>query len=337
MTYSRQLLGGDIRNILVIRMNRIGDMICTIPLLKTLKREFPAAKLSVLAEAANAEVIQHEPYIDRVLVYSRNNGKRGNKLLNIRSILQGTDYDIAIGVKGGFSSFLALTSLMSGARCRLGYVSKKWRPMNLLYNLPVKPIDFWTYHQVEACMHLLRAIGIEEGTKDISMHIPDRFTDEAVAFLSSKGLMPGERLAVFNISSTRENAKWNCDNFIRLGKTLIEAFRCRCIVTGIASDKDMALKICRHIGANAFYFQTKSIMSFAGISSLGNVLVTGEGGAGHVGAAAGCQVISLFADADPVVWRPYGEGHISLKAVDGNVKSITVERVISAMASIDNR
>ncbi|HMK61285.1 MAG TPA: hypothetical protein VK452_09115 [Dissulfurispiraceae bacterium] len=42
-------------------MNRIGDMICTITLPKTLRKEFTAARLSVLAEAAGAEVIRHEP------------------------------------------------------------------------------------------------------------------------------------------------------------------------------------------------------------------------------------------------------------------------------------
>jgi ADP-heptose:LPS heptosyltransferase len=333
--HSRRLLGHDIKSILVIRMNRIGDMICTIPLLKTLRKEFPEARLSVLAEASNAEVIRHEPYIDRVLVYHRHNGKCGNKLLNIRKALQGDDYDLAIGVKGGFSSFLAVASVISGARCRLGYVSNKWRPMHLLYNLPVKPIDFWVHHQVDACMNLLRAIGITEGIRNIALHIPHRFIDEALSFLRSKDLGSGDKLAIFNISSTRESTKWNEDDFIRLGKTLIETQRFRCIITGIASDEDRALKICHHIGAKALYYRTKNIMDFAAISSLGSMMVTGEGGSGHVGAAAGCHVISLFADADPVVWQPYGERHISLKAADGDVKSITVERVISAIQSLD--
>jgi ADP-heptose:LPS heptosyltransferase len=91
--------------------------------------------------------------------------------------------------------------------------------------------------------------------------------------------------------------------------------------------------ICKQIGDGAYFFKTVNIMNFAAITPMCNLLVTGEGGAGHVGAASGCLVISLFGEAEPAIWRPYGEKHISLKARNCEVNSITVENVISTIES----
>jgi ADP-heptose:LPS heptosyltransferase len=327
----REFRSEDIRRILIIRMNRIGDMICTVPLIKSLRKEFPAARITVLAESSNAEIIRHEPYIDRVIVYERPSGSFRSRILNIIRVLKGADFDLAIGVKGGFSSFLAAAALLSGARFRIGYVARRKRLMNWFYNLPVEPVDFGSTHQVDACLNLLKPLKIKYDIKDITITIPSFFEDEAYNFLHAKGLKPKDRLAIFNISNTRENTSWSPDKFIRLGRLLIQGERCKCIISGVPSDEERALKICNGIGDGAFYFKTADIMHFAAITRLCNFLVTGEGGAGHAGAAAGGLVVSLFGSSDPIVWSPFGEQHISLKASDSDVNSITVEEVIDAM------
>jgi ADP-heptose:LPS heptosyltransferase len=308
-------------------------MINTIPLIKTLRGTFPGAEITVLAENTNAEIIKHENYIDRVLVYKRCTGIYGSRIINIRRTLGGADYDLAIGVKGGFSSFLATASLLSGAKYRLGYVTNKWRPMNLFYNLPVHPIDFSTQHQVDACMNLLKSIGVKEEITNISLNIPPGSKDAAAAFLSAKGLKPKERMVVFNISNNREKSTWRADNFVKLGKYLIDKYYCKCIITGVSSDQERASVICDEIGNGAYLYKTAQAMDFAAISSMSNLLVTGDGGASHIGAAAGTLVITLFGEANPVIWRPYGRRHIIFRWPDCKANSITVESVISVIES----
>jgi ADP-heptose:LPS heptosyltransferase len=314
-------------------MNRLGDMICTIPLIKTVRNEFPKARITVLAESRNAEIVQHEPYIDRVIVYKRPSGLFRSRILNIIKALKGADFDLAIGVKGGFSSFLAAAALLSGARFRIGYVARKKRLMNRFYNMPVEPVDFGSTHQVDACLNLLKPLKIKYDIRDISITIPSFFEDEACNFLHAKGLKPKDRLAIFNISSTRGNTSWSPDKFIRLGRLLIQGERFKCIISGVLSDEERALMICHGIGDGAFYFKTADIIHFAAITRLCNFLVTGEGGAGHAGAAAGGLVVSLFGSSDPIVWSPFGERHISLQAEDDDVNSITAEEVMDRIIS----
>ncbi len=314
-------------------MNKIGDMIYAIPLVRTLRNEFPEATITVLAENTNAEVIKHQPYIDRVLVYNKGAGIRRSRIVNIMQTIQGTDFDLAIGVKGGFSSFLATAALLSGAKFRIGYRSLKGRFRDRFYNLPAEPIEFSSHHQADACLNLLKAIGVKKEIRDISLNIPPLFLEAAVDFLRENGLKQKERLVVFNISSNREKSTWISRNFVELGKYLIDKYRCKCIVTGISSDGEKASAICREIGDGAYFYRTAKVMDFAAIASKCNLLVTGEGGASHIGAAAGTLVISLFGEANPEVWRPYGERHMVLRLADCDAKSITVENVIAVIDS----
>jgi ADP-heptose:LPS heptosyltransferase len=322
---------GSVRSILVIRLNRIGDMICAIPLLKTLRHEFPDAELSVLAESGNAGIIAHEPYIDRIFVLKKDKGLVRNRFLDFKRILGGYEFDLCIGVKGGFSSSLAIMTFLSGARFRIGYVSRKGHLLDRLFNMPVSPVDFGTQHQVDSCLNLLNPIGIDNGIRDVSITIPAAFRDAAISFMSAKRLRPEKGIVIFNISSNRGTSAWSPDNFAQLGRLLTEQCKYKCIVSGLPADEKQAVEICHAIGKSAFYFRTEHIMDFAAICSLCNVLVTGDGGAGHVGAAVGVIVVTLFGAAPPAVWRPYGEQHISLKAADSDIKSIPVEEVMAIL------
>ena len=323
--------GEEVKSILVIRMNRIGDMICTIPLLKTMRKAFPSARITVLADSANADAIKSEPYVDTVLVFRRPASIFKGRLLAVMNTLKGCEFDLAIGVKGGFSSFLAIATALSGARFRLGYVSGKGRLQDRLYNMPVMPVDFSTRHQVDSCLNLLKPFGIEYGIKDISITIPESFRDAAAGFMAANGLKPKKKIAVFNISSNRAASAWGPEKFVQLGRHLAEEHNYKSIISGLPADEEMASEIGDKIGSAARYVRTEHIMDFAAICSLCNILVTGDGGACHVGAAAGITVVALFGATPPAVWKPYGDQHITIKAVDGDVKSISVKEVTDTL------
>lgn len=329
----------EIRNILVIRLNKIGDMICTIPLLRTLRHNFKNARISVLTEKSPAEILTDSSLADDLIIYTRKSSRFANRYLEVWKVLRDykrksdVKFDIAIGVKGGFSSFLAAITFLSRATLRIGYSDSQRHPLTLCYNLPVKPIDVPNVHQVDACLNLLTAIGIKDITKDITIDIPPEIKDSTLRFLYSKGLQPKDKLIVFNISNNRETSKWQLSKFVELGKILIKKYNYRCIITSVESDRDNAIKLCEELNGGCFFYKTEKLMDFAAITSMANILVAGDGGAIHIGATAGTPVVALFGEINPIIWGPYGKQHIVLTAPDGDVKSIKVEDVLNAIES----
>ena len=56
----------DIKKILLIRRNRLGDSINILPIIEALKKGYPAIKINVLANEYNAEIFKYSEYIDEV-------------------------------------------------------------------------------------------------------------------------------------------------------------------------------------------------------------------------------------------------------------------------------
>mgnify|MGYP001196591153 FL=1 len=81
------------RNILFLRYDRIGDMIITTPVFRELKRNYPEINVSVLASSVNQNVLDKNPYVDKVYINHKNNFLRDlPTLLKLRN----NKYDICV-------------------------------------------------------------------------------------------------------------------------------------------------------------------------------------------------------------------------------------------------
>ncbi len=57
--------------ILVIRRDNIGDLVCTLPLIRRLREQYPQAWIGALVTSYNAEVLQGCPDLDAVFSYTK--------------------------------------------------------------------------------------------------------------------------------------------------------------------------------------------------------------------------------------------------------------------------
>ncbi len=73
----RKVLGGmkqqHLQNILVVRTDRIGDVIFTLPVIKVLKSNFPDARVTMLLNSYTADLVED---IADVLTYNRETGTK---------------------------------------------------------------------------------------------------------------------------------------------------------------------------------------------------------------------------------------------------------------------
>ena len=60
------------KNVLVLKYDRIGDMVVTTPIFRELKNAYPNISISVLASEENKDVIRYNPYIDKIYTNYKN-------------------------------------------------------------------------------------------------------------------------------------------------------------------------------------------------------------------------------------------------------------------------
>lgn len=63
----------NIHKVLVLKYDRIGDMVVATPIFRELKKKYPSISISVLASKSNKDVIKYNPYIDNIYINYKNN------------------------------------------------------------------------------------------------------------------------------------------------------------------------------------------------------------------------------------------------------------------------
>jgi len=69
------------RNILVINLMHLGDLMLVTPVLRTLRHNYPAARITLLADEKLADIVQENRHIDECLLIDKKG--RDNSLLGI--------------------------------------------------------------------------------------------------------------------------------------------------------------------------------------------------------------------------------------------------------------
>ncbi len=343
----KKLDKNSIKKILIIKRTNIGDMICAVPALRTIRGEFPGAHITVLVDAVNSGIIKGASFIDKTIVYRKGYGIYKNKYIGHWKLFSQNKrkFDLAIALKIGFSSMLSLITLISGARLRVGCTPEKWHLLQLCYNLPVRGYKKWkSMHQVDALFEFLKTLGIEDSVKDISIEITSDSKNKVKEFLKEKNIEAGSNIIVFNISNNKPENTWPIERFKEIADVLSGQYKATCIITSAPSDKDKALGLLKDInpappllafarkqlGYGVFYFETPKVMDFAALAAAADLLICGEGGAMHVGSGVHTTTISLWGKFRPVKWTPYGENQFVLKKGE-HVNSISSEDILDVI------
>ena len=74
----------ELKEICVCRIDRIGDLIMTTPILRTIRQEWPKSKITLLASNINSMVLNNSPLVDEIIIVKdKNNFLRQIKILKI--------------------------------------------------------------------------------------------------------------------------------------------------------------------------------------------------------------------------------------------------------------
>src|ERR1700761_5984118 len=114
---ARRPEGSGHPRILVIRRNRLGDMLYTVPLLHALRRHHPAAHIAVACDQAGVPIAQSCEAVSEVVVLARGWSRWYDAYRNAAAL---QDYDIVIAAKGGFDRRLAVLTRLTNAPQRIG-------------------------------------------------------------------------------------------------------------------------------------------------------------------------------------------------------------------------
>jgi predicted lipopolysaccharide heptosyltransferase III len=288
----------NLERILLIKMRYIGDVILTTPLLPLLAKRFPSASLSFLVNPGTDEVLQGNPFLDRILVLPRSGWK--DQVTFIHS-LRKQKYDGVLDLTDGDRS--AFISLASGARFRVGFNRDgRWR--GKLYT-HVLPSDYGSMHMVDYHGQVLKVLGISDAVGRPEMYLRKNEEDEAERIIQK--LVPDGRPMVLLYPAARYIFKaWPIERFAALADRL-EGQGVGVAVIGHQREEALGrrlLELCRSKPANLM--GATNLRLLGALMKFSSLVIGNDGGPLHMAGAVGCPVLGLFGPSDPRVWAPRG-------------------------------
>ncbi len=304
-----RVLAGKVRvsemRILVIRLDRIGDLMLSFPAIDALRRRFPGASISLMTRTATRELFEGQPSIDEVIAYDYSKkGKQAFPLGYFRFIeeIMKRRFDAAIILHPGIRSYLL--PFLAAIPCRIGYRNRNaW----LLTRALRDERHLGRKHESQYALDLVAALtGVRTPEP-----VPSRLIVDPTAISEA----PKGRWLALHPGASCVSKRWPAQRFRDLAQALVVEFPEHSIaVVGGQETRGESRLITASLGERALDLAGKlDLRQLATFLSHCEVLVSNDSGPVHIAAAVGTRVVSLFGrnqeGLSPQRWKPLGEGH----------------------------
>lgn len=295
----------SIGRILVVRQDsRLGNLVLMTPLIRGLKEVFPAARIDVLISEGFEEVLEHNPDIDRTVVFRK---KKARLLpwsypLFINN-LRKERYDLVVDASNGYHFSLnnVLLVSFSGARYRLGYARGG---KESYFNLPV-PLPSEETHMADAMLGLVKSISPDIRDFPLSYYLSDSDRAFAQGWLKERRIMEFDSFFVIHPGGRGEK-QWGPLNFAELIDRINSEITLRIVVIGSKEEYELIEHI-NDLSESAFdIVQDVTIGQMAAIIERCDMFISNDTGPMHVSIALGRPTVGIFISSDFRVYGPRG-------------------------------
>jgi len=318
----------------------MGDMLLAVPAFRGLRRRFPEARITLVAAPINADVMGRNPYVDEVLVYSKErNRRRPFALASFISELRRRRFDAAIVLNTvSFSVTSMLLAVASGARVRIGSTSRPFghdltsRFYHLELPLPSRE-ELASMHESVHNVYPLSAIGVrEDDLASVLVPLPGEELDAERFIAASFG--EGARFLVVHPGAGKRQNRWPAARFAGVAGALHERFGLEAVVVGGPVDRealDAFFSACR---TNPVALSCPPVGFLGALMRRCALTLCNDTGIMHIAGAVGSRCVAVFGPTDPARWKPVNQTVVAVKGRDGAIESVEADEVLAAAAAL---
>lgn len=335
------------KNILIIRRDNIGDLVCTTPLIEGVKKAYPNANVYLLINTVSQDVVKNNPFIYRTYIYKKAKHRSKNQtalgvylertkiFLKLRTI----HFDAAILANPTPCKYslrmakLAGVKNIIGADCGVPGISH-----------PFGKEDFNGKHQVEKTFSYLSAITSE----NISIPQVNVFPEEhelTDAKEKYAALLPHAKTVYgVHISSRSPKRRWSPENYAEIIRRLTEDKDAGVLIfwspQGTLSPDDIGdrvradrlIELCA--SRQVALYPTRSIRELIGGFAQCEIILCSDGGQMHLASALHKNLVVLFGDTDIDAWHPWSGKYRILQTPSGECMDVSVGDVWQSFIAV---
>lgn len=281
------------KEILVIKLFSIGDVLMATPLVREIKRNISDSKITFLVGTYSQDVIRYNPYIDKIISVPDDYFVKKNIIQISNLILKHIrkKYDI-IFLLHRATAFKFFSCFFHGKKICVDKVEN---------NIP----EYLKY------LELLKLIGLNYSSDKVEIFLTKDEEEFSKKFL--EGINTQDIIAISpgggkNPKTFYPQKRWEREKYIELIKIIFEKTNASVVLLGDESEKEISQEITKISSSRIIDITGKTTLrEAAGIIKNCKLFIGCDSGLTHIASAVDIPVIALFGPTDEKIWAPHGK------------------------------
>jgi heptosyltransferase II len=289
-----------IKNLLIRSANWIGDAVMTTPAVRAIRKNFPNARISLLAKPWVAPVFENSPYIDQIIPY---NFEGALRTIKAARMLEKYGFDAAILLQNAFEA--AWVACLAKIPIRIGYDTDLRK---VLLTHPVhRSSKILRLHQTHYYNEILKGVGLKSDGTRLELYLSSKDHESALSILKNADIFETDFVVGINPSATFGSAKqWFPERFAKVSDRLNKRFGSKTIIFGGPNDRELGANIMKMMKTFAVDLSGKTTLKEAmGIIARCRLFITNDSGLMHIAAALNVAQVAIFGSTNFAATGPW--------------------------------
>ncbi|MFZ4620202.1 MAG: glycosyltransferase family 9 protein [Bacteroidota bacterium] len=331
----RELPVNHLKRILIVRQHdQLGDLLISTPAIRAVRQRFPSAHIAVVVRDYTAPLMWDNPHVDEIIVFHEKLNKWNFQTLRSFFNQLRTDggYDCAIVLNTVSRSLSSdIIAVLSRAKYIIGPGHLKLDPEmpEKIYNV-LTPRTQKLQLEIEHNLDIVKAIGVPADGFQYDLSIDEDEMTEADK--AHYGLRIGSGIAVgVHFGTLDESRRFPLKKLAAVIDWIKTNNDCEVILIVGPNEVQMRDDLLRMLKSKVHSAPLMPLRVTAAFMKKMNLFLCNDTGTLHIAAAMKIPTVSFHSLNDPAVWKPPHERHISVRAADKKIISITPEMAIEAV------
>ena len=294
------------KNILIIKPSALGDVVTALPVLASLRANFPDTRISWLVRSEFAPILEMSPGLDEIILFDR---KRLGKwwcnpavfaelmrfLLNLRK----ANFDLVVDLQGLFRT--GFFSWIAGCKKRFGM--KDCRELaSFFYTDTAGPCSD-SEHVIDYFLNVASEAGCKKIVSTCDL-IPPKEAEDNISTLLEKSGISRNNYAVFIPGSAHRYKCWPLASFSELASRIASKYSLKIVATGTSGEKDYIKQMVTSDGPIVNFAGRTNIKELATLLKGAKIVVANDTGPGQMAAALAVPMVMVIGGTNPARISP---------------------------------
>jgi heptosyltransferase-2 len=295
------------RRILIIRPDRVGDVVLATPLIRELRKSFPDAFIAVMVRPHTKDVLLNNPNIDEIIIDDYEGKDKGwvgfwRQVFKLRKYRFNIALHLLPTQRHAWMTFFAGIKTRVNVGIRLYGVLTFMKYVSRNKYIPLR-------HEADYSLDLGRKIGVKSERIE-----PEIFLSEEEIELAKELILKNDQEIIIGINplSGKSAPNWEIDKYIELVQKILDEIPNAKLYINLHNDTRAKEKFEKLKSERVNFIVPNSLRELILYTSRFDILISPSTGTMHIASALKVPTVSMFCPlpaCSPKLWGPLGNKH----------------------------